>query len=191
MTESSTTAKRGEVVRCEAHNPGELHRELPDCEHPHYGSPAEGILFERRERKDGVGTTRRIIMDGATQRSHLEIERSHIDGKAARLTATLDGTHGGTHGGVILHMTEVELARLVSAGLRLLARNGGDVTLALLDDTTDVTRYCAHCGTVVERMLNPDDTYGTGQWYHVGAAGFYRNCGDTVTSGTLATPMAG
>lgn len=141
MTESSTTAKRGEVVRCEAHNPGELHRELPDCKHPHYGSPAEGILFERRERKNAVGTTRRIIMDGATQRSHLEIERSHIDGKAARLTATLDGTHGG----VILHMTDRELSRLVSAGLRLLARNGGDQALNALDDAA---RECGIYGAV-------------------------------------------
>jgi hypothetical protein len=61
------------------------------------------------------GTTRRIIMDrGEAARSHLEIERSHIEGKAARLTAGVSGS------GIILHMTEAELARLVQAGLRLL-----------------------------------------------------------------------
>jgi hypothetical protein len=64
---------------------------------------------------DGAGTTRRIIMDGGeAMRSHLEIERSHIDGKAARMVASIGGS------GTILHMTESELARLVQAGLRLL-----------------------------------------------------------------------
>lgn len=59
------------------------------------------------------GSTRRIIMDSTTGRSGLEIERSHIEGKVARLTATIGG------GGVILHLSAAELERLVAAALRL------------------------------------------------------------------------
>lgn len=111
------------------------------------------------------GSTRRIIMDGTTGRSGLEIERSHIEGKVARLTATIGGD------GVILHLSAIELERLLAAALRL----------RLLVPANPSATPCKHCGAPIKADV------GAG-WLHIGAAGNYWNCGDTVTSGTVATP---
>lgn len=100
----------------------------------------------RAHADQAIGTTRRIIIDSAVGNQGLEIERSHIDRFAARLTATIGGS------GTIIHMTDAELARLVSAGLRLLARNGGDVALNALDAAACVSGdRCAPCAALVLR----------------------------------------
>lgn len=76
--------------------------------------------------KQAPGTTRRIIVNDADgARFHLEIERSHVDGMAARLTLTEAGG-----GGAIVHLTNIELARLVVAELQLL--DGGHKALDAL-----------------------------------------------------------